>query len=263
MAEQTDVKIGDGPVRFSFAYRDLLSDQGVRIHAWGDVDGEEVELMRFDCFDHEPQYHYGPGNRNERLMLDKTTEGDPLEWTLKQLRERLPDMVRRAGYDKLADTIDTTVMSSTLDELATATRKMAREGRITVKHDRGDVIVEGGPVRFGIEFRELASDRGIAIHVMGDVGDEEMELLTFDCFEKAPHYHYGPRAKNQRLSMDTATVPDPLGWALDLFKGGKLGSMLERAGYREHAAGLNPSVLAEKVAELESVALEMQRANAR
>ena len=60
MAEQTVVKIGDGPVRFSFAYRDLSSDQGVGIHAWGDVDGEEVELLRFDCFDHEPHYHYGP-----------------------------------------------------------------------------------------------------------------------------------------------------------------------------------------------------------
>ena len=141
MAEQTGVKIGDGPVRFSFAYRDLLSDQGVGIHAWGDVDGKEVELLRFDCFGREPHYHYGPENRNERLMLDKTAEGDPLEWTLKQLRERLPDMVRRAGYDKLADSIDATVMGSALDELASATRKMALERRVTVKHDRGDVIV--------------------------------------------------------------------------------------------------------------------------
>ena len=59
--------------------------------------------------------------------------------------------------------------------------------------------MEAGPIRFGIEFRELGSDRGIAMHVMGDVGDEEKELLTFDCFENDPHYHYGPRAKNQRL----------------------------------------------------------------
>ena len=50
-------------------------------------------------------------------------------------------MVRRACYDKLADSIDATVMSSALDELASATRKMARERRITVKHDRGDVIL--------------------------------------------------------------------------------------------------------------------------
>ena len=89
MAEQDEVRIGDGPIRFSYAYRDLLSDQGIGINVWADVDDNEVEVLRFDCFDHEPHYHYGPEKRNERLMLDKTTEGDSLEWTLGLLRERL------------------------------------------------------------------------------------------------------------------------------------------------------------------------------
>ena len=39
--------------------------------------------------------------------------------------------------------------------------------------------------------------------------------------------------------------------------------MLERAGYLDHAAGLNPSTLAEKLAEVESTALEMEAANAK
>ena len=263
MAQEDGVRVGDGPISFSYVYRDLMWDQGVGIHAWAEVDGKEVEVLRFDCFDQEPHYHYGPENRDERLVLDKTTEGDSLEWALAQLRERLPDMVRRAGYDQLAEEIEAADVTPTLDELSASTRKLAREGRSTVVHNRGDVIVEAGPVRFGLEFREFASDRGLAIHVLGDVGDEEVELLTFDCFENAPHYHYGPRAKNQRLYLDTTAVPDPLRWALDLFKGGKLASMLERAGYRDHAAGLNPSVLAEGVAEVESTALEIQKANAR
>ena len=263
MAERGDVIIGEGAIKFGLDYRDLLSDQGLCIHALGDVDGEEVELLRFDCFDHAPHYHYGPQKRNERLMLDKTTEGDSLEWTLKQFEERLPEMVKRAGYDELASQIDMAALSSSLKELGTTARKMAREGRRTVTHNRGDVVVEAGSVRFGVEFRELGGDRGIAIHVLGDVGGEEAELLTFDCFEKAPHYHYGPRAKNQRLYMDLTAVPDPLDWALNLFKGGKLGPMLERAGYSDHAAALNPVVLAEKVAEVASVAIEMQRSNAK
>ena len=170
-------------------------------------------------------------------------------------------MVERAGYEDLARKIDMNAVS--VGELESAARKMAREGRSTVVHNRGDVVVEAGPIRVGIEFRELAGDRGVAIHVLGDVGGEEMELLTFDCFENQPHYHYGPRAKNQRLYLDTTTVPDPLSWALDLFKGGKLAPMLERAGYHDHAAGLSASVLAEKVAEVESVALEMRAAHAR
>jgi hypothetical protein len=263
MAERGSVIVGNGKIKFGLEYRDLLSDQGLCIHALGDVDGEEVELLRFDCFDHQPHYHYGPQKRNERLMLDKTTEGDSLEWTLAQLNQRLPDMFRRAGYPELADQVDMKALKPTMDELAATARKMAREGRRTVVHNRGEKIIEAGPVRFGIEFRELANDRGVAIHVLGDVGSEEVELLTFDCFERAPHYHYGPRAKNQRLYLDRTTTPDSLRWALDLFKGGKLAVMLERAGYRDHAAALNPSVLAEKLAEVETTAVGLEKANAR
>ena len=145
-----------------------------------------------------------------------------------------------------------------MDDLEAQARALSVSGRRTVMHDRGDVILEAGPVRFGVEFRTLANDRGIAIHVLGDVEGEERELLTFDCFEVAPHYHYGPRAKNQRLYLDRTTVPDPLGWALDLFRGGKLGSMLDRAGYGDHAARLNPALVASAVTEMESVSREME-----
>ena len=261
--ERGDVIIGEGAIKFGLEYRDLLSDQGVCIHALGDVDGEEVELLRFDCFDHEPHYHYGPEKRNTRLMLDKTTEGDPLDWTLTQLNERLPEMVRRAGYDELAAGIDMEGLRGTLDETVATAKRMSVDGRRTVMHNRGDEVIEAGPVRFGLEFRELANDRGVAIHVLGDVGGEEVELLTFDCFERAPHYHYGPRAKNQRLYLDMTATPDPLDWALNLFKGGKLAPMLERAGYADHAARLNPAVLADRVAEVESVATRMQADNAK
>ena len=263
MAETKDITIGSGSITFRLGYRDLMSDQGVGINVMGEVDGEPVELLRFDCFDHEPHYHYGPEKKDERLMLDRTTEGDSLAWALGQLETRLPQMVERAGYKELARQVDLEALAPTLAELRSEAQRMAREQRSIVKHDRGDVIVDAGPVRFGVEFREFASDRGVAIHVLGDVGDEEVELLTFDCFENAPHYHYGPRAKNQRLYLDTTTVPDPLGWALQLFEGGKLGPMLERAGYVDHAAKLNPATLAKKVGELETVATEMQAANSR
>ncbi len=263
MAERGDIIIGEGKIKFGLEYRDLLSDQGVCIHALGDMDGEEVELLRFDCFDHQPHYHYGPQKRNERLMLDKTTEGDPLDWTFRQLREHLPEMVMRAGYDELASDLDADAVKSAIDQTEAEAHKLARDGRSVVTHNRGDVVVEAGPVRFGIEYRELANDRGVAIHVLGDVGDQEMELLTFDCFEVAPHYHYGPRAKNQRLYLDMTAVPDPLEWALDLLRYGKLSPMLERAGYADYAARLNPITVAESVAEVARVSKGMERENAR
>ena len=263
MKERGDTIIGEDAIKFGVEYRDLLSDQGVCIHVLGDVsEDEEHELLRFDCFDHEPHYHYGPQKRNERLMLDKTTAGDSLDWTLQQIRSRLPEMIGRAGYSELAEAAGGIDLGDAMDELEAESHKLAVDGRSTVTHNRGDLILEAGPVRFGIEFRQFANDRGVAIHVLGDVEGEEMELLTFDCFERAPHYHYGPRAKNQRLYLDRTTVPDPLGWALDLFKGGKLGSMLDRAGYSDHASRLNPVLVADAVGELETQSRELESANA-
>ncbi len=254
------ITVGDGVIKFGLQYRDLLSDQGVCIHVSGNEDGEEMELLRFDCFDHEPHYHYGPEKTNERLMLDKTTEGDPLEWTLRQFRTNLPAMITRAGYPDLSSAAEEPKLSNVIDEVSLEARKMSKDQRRTVMHDRGDVIVEAGSVKFGIEYRHLANDEGIAIHVLGDVGDEEHELLTFDCFKNAPHYHYGPRAKNQRIYLDNTAAPDPLKWALNLLKGGKLGPMLEKAGYLDHAARLNPTVLLACMAEVEKVSTEMEKA---
>ena len=104
MKERGDTIIGDGSIKFGIEYRDLLHDQGVCIHVLGDVsEDDEHELLRFDCFDHEPHYHYGPQKRNQRLMLDKTTEGDSLDWTLQQIKDRLPEMIERAEYPELAE----------------------------------------------------------------------------------------------------------------------------------------------------------------
>ena len=259
MTQTGELHIGEGPISFRVTYQDLLADQGVTIEVQGEVEGNTVPILRFDCFDHEPHYHYMRQDKEERLKVDRTTEGDPLEWALHKIRSALRDMVTRAGYGELAGEIDGDKLEPALAELEDAARSLARENRSTVVHNRGDVIIEAGPVRFGLEFRELAGEeRGVAIHVMGDVGDQELELLTFDCFEMEPHYHYGPRAKNQRLYLDKTVAPDPLRWALDLFKGGKLAPMLERAGYPDHAARLNPAVVADRVAEVESVALRMR-----
>ena len=91
---------------------------------------------------------------------------------------------------------------------------MALNDRRTVTHNRGDEIIEAGNIRFGLEFRELPTinDRGLAIHVLSDVAGQEIELLAFDCFERAPHYHYGPRNKDIRIYWDMTVHPDPLRW---------------------------------------------------
>ena len=176
--------IGSGKVKFGLEYRDLISDQGVCINVFGEVEGEDVELLRFDCFDHEPHYHYGPEKQNQRLMLDSTTEGDSLDWVLKKFCIRLPEMIERAGYQELSEYAQITDMSDVIDQVSAAAKQLALSGRRTVVHDRGDVIVEAGPVRFGIEYRHLSNDEGVAIHVLGDVNGEEIALLTMGRVQK-------------------------------------------------------------------------------
>ena len=136
--------------------------------------------------------------------------------------------------------------------------------RRTVVHNRGDEIIQAGNIKFGLEYRDLPSidDRGVAIHVLSDVAGQEIELLAFDCFQRAPHYHYGPRNKDVRIYWDTTLVPDTLRWTLDQFKEGKLPDMLERAGYPGVVAELDRDLVLSKLErEVEPKALAMGAAH--
>ena len=258
-----DTRIEAGAVTFALQYRTLMPDQGVCIQVAGDVAGEEKELLRFDCFDQNPHYHYAPRERNERHNLDKTTAGNPVGWALKQLRTRLPEMLEHAGYGELAKRLDAGLVSSKLDQVEEAARSMALKQRRTVTHQRGDPVIEAGNIRFGLEFRQTANDRGMAVHVLSDVAGQEIELLAFDCFEKGPHYHYGPRNQDVRIYWDKTLVPDTLSWTLDQFKSGKLPDMIERAGYPTIAAAMDRELVAATLErEVEPKAMAMRAARA-
>src|SRR4029079_11493301 len=87
-----------GAVTFVMQYRAQMADQGVTLHVEGQVNGMPQELLRFDCFDQTPHYHYAPLGKNERRDMDKTTAGNPIGWTLRQLRTPLPAMLEHAGF---------------------------------------------------------------------------------------------------------------------------------------------------------------------
>src|SRR6476469_1845575 len=111
-----------GAVSFALQYRDNLSDQGVCIHVMGDVDGQPTELLRFDCFDQEPHYHYAPMGKNERRFLDKTTAGNPIGWTLRQLRTNLPAMLEHGGFGEVSSKLDGELAAAKLDEVEATAR---------------------------------------------------------------------------------------------------------------------------------------------
>ena len=269
-------RIACGPICFAMQYRNLdggaphrqgaggagggNADQGVCIQVVGNVEGKETELLRFDCFDNHPHYHYGPENKNVRIMLDPTVAGNPIGWTMAQMRSKLPAMLARAGYEGVAIQLDPSLVTQKLAEVEAQAREMALHKRNTVRHNRGTEIIEAGNIRFGLEMRTVGPDGGIAIHVLGDIAGQEVELLAFDCFRTYPHYHYGPMNKNERIFWDTTLIPDAFQWTLQQFKSGKLPAMLQRAGYPSVAAALDDSLIAARLPEMEARAQEMLQA---
>jgi hypothetical protein len=241
------------------------SDQGVAILVTGDVGGEETDLLRFNCFDLERSYVYGPESVNKLCRMDPTVDGNPIGWSVKQLKHKLPAMLQASGYADIAAKIDPQAVVQALGEVEPAAREIFAAGRNTVKHNRGTDIFEAGNFRFGLEMRKQAGgDGGLAIHVLADLAGtpgrtytEETELLAFDCFREAPHYHYGPRNKNHRIFWDRTLVPDPLGWTLEQIKSGKLREMIERAGYPGVAADYDQGVVSTLFPALEKRAREM------
>jgi hypothetical protein len=256
------------------------ADQGVSIDVKADVAGKETTLLRFNCFDIEKSYDYGPENKElavagpemlgdvaltNHYRMDPIACGNPIGWTIKTLGSKLPKMLERAGYPKIAAAIEMSEVRDILPDLETSAREIYATKRNTVKHNRGTDIFEAGNIRFGLEMRRLPmGDGGLAIHVLADIGGtpgkhytEETELLAFDHFWNGAHYHYGPRNKNHRIYWDRTLVEDPLAWTLEQFEAGKLPAMIARAGYPGVAADLDTGKIAEVLPKMKKRALEM------
>ena len=76
-------------------------------------------MLRFDCFRKDPHYHV-PASALEPRHLDAGEIGDPLEWAYAQVRQHLPDLIREAGYAKLAESVDAQALRTGWEELRQA-----------------------------------------------------------------------------------------------------------------------------------------------
>ncbi|MGH7046487.1 MAG: DUF7700 domain-containing protein [Stellaceae bacterium] len=253
------------------------TDQGVSIDVAADIDGKHTNLLRFNCFDLERSYVYGPENPDLSTVgrvgagmgihcrMDPVIDGNPIGWTIRTLGRKLPQMLEKSGYKGVAEATNMSAVRDLLPELEACAREIFIAKRNTVKHNRGTEIFEAGNIRFGLEMRRLMNgDGGLAVHVLADVGGskgkayvEETELLAFDCFWQNPHYHYGPRNKNHRTNWDLTVVDDPLAWTFEQFENRKLGAMIERAGYPGIATDLDLEQIAEVLPALKKRAFEM------
>ena len=95
-----------GGLRFVVMHRTLGDDGGASIEVFGDVGDRSVQVLRFDCFKKGPHYHYAPAGDNSQRTLDQAEVGDGLDWAMEQIRSHIPEMLKTAGYDELAGSVD-------------------------------------------------------------------------------------------------------------------------------------------------------------
>jgi hypothetical protein len=108
-------------MRLSVAHRSGLggNDEGLTfdVTTVGPENAGE-RILRFDCFYKNPHYHIGAsgGESAAYKMKDEGIE-DPVRWTLEQLKTRFPAMVKQAGYEEIAETIDQPAITDQLSRL--------------------------------------------------------------------------------------------------------------------------------------------------
>ncbi|MCH7992357.1 MAG: hypothetical protein IIC35_08070 [Gemmatimonadetes bacterium] len=117
-------------------------------------------MLRFNCFDIERSYIYGPEKANKLCRMDATVDGNPIGWSVKQIRNMLPEMLVASGYDDIAGKVNKQEVEKVLGEVESTARELFATGRNTVKHNRGIDIVEAGNFRLGLELRKQAGGDG-------------------------------------------------------------------------------------------------------
>lgn len=109
-----------GGLKFVIENRIAGKDGGPALRIFGDVDGESVQVLRFDCFHNDPHYHYAPTGKNEMHHLDK--DADNIAWSIEQVKTRIDEMIRTAGFDALANSIDVATIQAKASDLEHAMR---------------------------------------------------------------------------------------------------------------------------------------------
>ena len=128
MAEQ-GLTIGVGELRFNVRYSNVRTgDRGPSLRIYGDVEGKPVQLLRFDCFEDQPHFHYDPDGKNNQLRMDKTKVSDPVAWSMDYLRGNVASLVRIAGYGALADQLDEGALTAALPTVEKALRDSVPAG---------------------------------------------------------------------------------------------------------------------------------------
>ncbi|MBI2360968.1 MAG: hypothetical protein HYV04_19020 [Deltaproteobacteria bacterium] len=115
-----------GAVRIEIAYRRRGTDKGLSFEVYG-PDGEDSELLRFDCFEKRPHYHLIKDSGMGKIArLSKETAPDPVRWTLDRLKRDLATLLWKAGHRKLSREVGQQAVARALSKAEKAILRLAR-----------------------------------------------------------------------------------------------------------------------------------------
>jgi hypothetical protein len=122
-----EITISAGGLEFRVEYRTFGGDRGPAVRVFGDVDGDDTQILRFDCFDHTPHYHYDPTGMDAYHFMDRAVTPDVVAYSLAQLRDNTKAMVKAAGYPDLASSVDGEAVASSIGDIRAAIEKATAE----------------------------------------------------------------------------------------------------------------------------------------
>ena len=99
-------------------------------------------------------------------------------------------------------------------------------------HEGEPAVVEFGGLRFEVSFREV----GATLRVDGKVDDRWTEMLRFDDFVDAPHFH--APASGDSIPFDRAAHGEPLAWYVEQIRD-HLAEWLEKSGFSDVLATID------------------------
>ena len=115
-----EISIQAGGLNFIIEYRNFGKDRGPAIRVYADIKNQTTQVLRFDCFENDPHYHYDPDGKNEMHHLSLIDTPDTVAWSLEQIRSRTVEMLQKAGYNEKADQINSEEIANSINAMAHA-----------------------------------------------------------------------------------------------------------------------------------------------
>ncbi len=134
------VELQFGGLKFEVYYTRYF---GPTTRVFGKQSAEWVEMLRFDDFVDVPHYH-APAESDVAIMLDVPSQGEPIEFYMDVLSNKMEEMLSPLGFGDVVPTIDGQVVKQNLPTLRAAMSSVLPDG---FSRTKGECLHDSDPDR--------------------------------------------------------------------------------------------------------------------